>query len=263
MLKFNNLRVGVFTQLRRSIHSKVTSMRYHQLTLILCFCLFICRSILAQTVDTNRNNELNIVRSQDFELTGNGSSQLWKQAKWVELPQRMSEGKSYKTVAKLMYSNSGIYCLFQCEDEKITSTLTEDFADLWTEDVVEIFFWPDESLPVYFEYELSPRNYELPIMVPNRDGYFFGWRPWKYEGDKLTRHKTSISEKADDSTWIAEFFIPYTLLKPLVDGAPESGTKWRMNMYRLDYDNGQSRWAWQTIRTNFHDYESYGTMVFE
>ena len=58
------------------------------------------------------------------------------------------------------------------------------FADLWTEDVVEIFFWPDEEMPVYFEYELSPRNYELPILVPNKAGSFLGWRPWKYEGER-------------------------------------------------------------------------------
>ncbi len=217
----------------------------------------------AQTVNSNRDNLLTIVQSADFEFSGDGSSTLWQQAKWVELPQRKSDGKIYETSAKLMYSKTGIYALFRCEDSTITSTLDEDFADLWTEDVVEIFFWPDENLPVYFEYELSPHNCELPILVPNKEGFFLGWRPWKYEEERLTRHATSISDKENDATWSAEFFIPYALLKPLVEGMPKSGDKWRMNMYRLDYDTGQSRWAWQTIRTNFHDYESYGTMVFE
>ena len=41
-----------------------------------------------------------------------------------------------------------------------------DFLDLYNEDVVEVFLWPDESFPVYFEYEVSPLNYELPIIIP-------------------------------------------------------------------------------------------------
>jgi hypothetical protein len=57
-----------------------------------------------------------------------------------------------------------------------------DFLDLWNEDVVEAFFWTDESNPIYFEYELSPLNYELPILVPNNKGKFLGWLPWHYEG---------------------------------------------------------------------------------
>ncbi len=55
-----------------------------------------------------------------------------------------------------MYSDSGIYCLYQCTDSAIISTLKGDFLDLWKEDVVEAFFWTDERIPVYFEYELSP-----------------------------------------------------------------------------------------------------------
>jgi hypothetical protein len=59
---------------------------------------------------------------------------------------------------------------------------------LYNEDVIEAFFWPDEKNPLYFEYELSPLNYELAILVPNNKGNFFGWRPWHYEGDRKTRH---------------------------------------------------------------------------
>ena len=41
----------------------------------------------------------------------------------------------------------------------------DDFEDIFNEDVVEAFFWPEESSVIYFEYELSPYNYELPILV--------------------------------------------------------------------------------------------------
>ena len=37
--------------------------------------------------------------------------------------------------------------------------------DLWNEDVFEVFLWTDERYPVYFEYEISPLNHELPILA--------------------------------------------------------------------------------------------------
>ena len=114
----------------------------------------------------------------------------------------------------------------------------------------------DESTPLYFEYELSPLNYELPIIVPNFGGDFFGWRPWHYENERKTRHATKVikDDKGNVTSWVGEFFIPYTLLKPLQNVPPKSGTTWRVNLYRNDYDEGQSSWSWQPVQTNFHDF---------
>jgi len=133
---------------------------------------------------------------------------------------------------------------------------------------VEVFLWTEESFPVYFEYELSPMNYELTIMVPNYKGKFLGWLPWHYEGDKRTQHETSVSggSKESGSTvkgWKAEFFIPYKLLAPLPEVPPVSGTKWRANMYRIDYDKGTAHYAWQKTNKSFHEYDKFGTFIFE
>src|SRR3989304_3771042 len=92
----------------------------------------------------------------------------------------------------------------------------EDLLDRCTQDVFEFFLWPDESQPVYFEYEISPLGFELPILVPNFDGKFLGWRPWHYEGDRKIRKAVSVSggiarPGADITGWTAEDFIPYEL----------------------------------------------------
>jgi hypothetical protein len=221
-------------------------------SLLICLCIpVICVS------QTLKPGETLIEHTKDFELTGNGKAAEWSATTWITLPHR-DGAKKYETRAKLLYSTTGIYGLFFCEDPVITSTLKEDNADLYNEDVVEIFFWPDESAPLYFEYELSPHNYELPILVPNDKGTFFGWLPWHYEGERKTRHATQITSKS----WTAEFFIPYALLKPLANVPPAKGIKWRCNFYRIDYDQGSSEWSWRPIRTNFHDIESFGTIVF-
>ena len=117
-------------------------------------------------------NTIKVRKIEDFEITGNENTNHWKAAEWIKLTQRKSEGGSYGTQVKIQYSDRGIYFLFLCEDSKITSTMKEDNLDLWTEDVVEIFLWTDGQYPLYFEYELSPMNYELPLLIPNMEGKF-------------------------------------------------------------------------------------------
>ena len=203
-------------------------------------------------------------RTTDFVLTGDGLSASWQNTEWLTLTKRRGNA-TFQTRAKLLYSETGIYGMFNCSDKKITATLKEDFADLWHEDVIEIFFWTDESTPLYFEYELSPLNYELAILVPNFGGDFFGWKPWHYDDARKTRHATKVfkDDKGNVTSWVGEFFIPYALLKPLQNVPPKSGTTWRANLYRIDYDEAQSSWTWQPVEINFHDFQRFGTIQFE
>ena len=209
-----------------------------------------------------------IKKCQDFKITGDGSSDTWKNTEWIDIVHQGPDPSGYRTKARVLYSETGIYFLFDCEDKKLTASLMGDFLNLFTEDVVEVFLWTDESFPVYFEYELSPLDYELPIIIPNYNGKFYGWQPWHYEGDRRTRHATSTlgGEKLSGgivSGWRAEFFIPYKLLVPLNQVPPVSGTKWRVNMYRIDYDNATTHFAWQEISKSFHEYNNFGTFIFE
>jgi hypothetical protein len=211
---------------------------------------------------------ITIKKCSDFTVTGDGSSSAWKNTEWISIIQRTPNNITYSTKVKVLYSETGIYFLFDCEDKKLTVSLQDDNLDLYNEDVVELFLWTQEDFPVYFEYELSPLNYELPIIIPNYNGNFFGWLPWHYEDDRKTRHATSTrgGEKesgSNVSAWTAEIFIPFKLLTPLRQVPPQSGTKWRANLYRIDYDQGATYFSWQPVSTNFHDYKNFGTFIFE
>ena len=168
----------------------------------------------------------------------------------------------------MLYSNTGLYFLMEGTDRTLTTTMNEDFLDLWTEDVFEVFLWTDERFPVYFEYEISPLNRELAILVPNFGGQLLGWRPWHYERDRVTRKATSAiggpkHSQASIQGWRAEFFIPYTLLRPLQNVPPKEGTHWRANFYRMDYDGGQrTQWEWARVGESFHEYLKFGELLF-
>ncbi len=219
----------------------------------------------AQNSDSAR---VEIKKCSDFKINGEGSDQAWEKTDWIRLPQR-SPGDPRDTYLKILYSDSGLYFLFNCQDTRLTATLKEDFLDLWNEDVVEVFLWPDKDYPVYFEYELSPLNYELPLLIPNLKGKFLGWRPWHYQGERKVRHATSVqgSQKESGSVitgWKAEFFIPFQLLSPLGNVPPGSGTTWRVNFYRCDYDTGKMEyWSWRPIKNRFHEFEKFGLLSFQ
>ena len=217
----------------------------------------------------NDSTILKVTSCTDFTVTGDGKNENWAKAKWLNLIPRTTSGNTLTTRIKMLYSNKGLYFLFYCQDIKLTATMDADFKDLWNEDVVEVFLWTDETSPVYFEYEISPLNYELAILVSNENGDFVSWQPFHYGNDRKTQHATTVTggEKKSNSainSWAAEFFIPYKLLKPLKNILPKPGTKWRANFYRIDYDNTEtSYWSWQLTRQNFHDYEKFGSLLFE
>lgn len=211
----------------------------------------------------------NVKRCEDFELTGKGDAEAWSKTGWIAMRQRPTGKHEYNSRFKLLYSAKGIYVLFDGSDQVLTASMKEDFLDLWNEDVFECFFWTNEEDPVYFEYEISPLGYELPILVPNLDGRFLGWRPWHYEGSRKIKKKVSIvggpkESFAEVQGWRAEVFIPFELLKPLRNVPPKPGTQWRANFYRVDYDSNESTsWDWSRVGPSFHEIKKFGTLTFE
>jgi cellulose/xylan binding protein with CBM9 domain len=211
---------------------------------------------------------LSVRPTADFEVAGTGDHAAWRQIEWVPLRVREGGSHPYESRFKVLYSTTGLYFLMEATDRKLTATMNEDFMDLWNEDVFEVFLWTDERYPTYFEYEISPLNHELPILIPNFGGQFLGWRPWHYERDRLTRKATSAiggpkQPQASIQGWRAEFFIPYALLRPLQNVPPKAGTRWRANFYRMDYDEGKrTQWEWSRVGKTFHEYERFGDLLF-
>ena len=221
--------------------------------------------VRAQTPERPR---LTVKPTADFEVTGTGDHASWAASEWTPMRRRQPDGHPYDTRFKVLYSKTGVYFLMDGTDRKLTATITEDFQDLWNEDVFEVFLWPDERHPIYFEYEISPLNRELPILIPNFGGQFLGWRPWHYEKDRVTRKATTVSggqkqPGAAISGWRAEFFFPYTLLRPLQNVPPKPGSQWRANFYRMDHDDGKrTQWDWAPVGPSFHEYEKFGVLTF-
>jgi predicted TIM-barrel fold metal-dependent hydrolase len=219
-------------------------------------------------VATAADKTYRVAKTEDFEFNGQGDAKQWEQAKWEPLSATGGRKHEYDAKFKALYSDKGVYVLMTGSDKKLSAKMTKDDLDLWTEDVFEVFLWPDEQETVYFEYEISPLGYELPLLINNIDGKFHGWRPWHYEGDRRVRKAAGVQggqtkSGAGISGWTAEIFVPYELMKPLRNVPPQPGTKWRANFYRMDYDQGQAAWSWSPVGRSFHEFKKFGTLEFE
>jgi len=213
--------------------------------------------------------ELSLKRIADHPVTGEMENPAWAGLEWRDLTRVGTGTAAYATRFKAGYSSQGLYCLFDCEDRRLTCSGLPDNGDLYTEDVLEVFLWPDERHPLYFEYEVSPLGAQLPILVSNRDGAFHGWLAWHHEGPRRCQAVTTArggprAPGAAVAGWTAEFFLPFALLQGVCP-PPAVGRQWRANFYRIDYDAGPaSHWAWEPrTGSRFHDYRNFGTILFE
>jgi hypothetical protein len=135
-----------------------------------------------------------------------------------------------------------------------------DRDKLWDRDVVEVFLGDDwKNIRHYREYEIAPTGERVDLAI-NLDGGGEG-RAWNSGWDTRAR----IDEAA--KVWYAAARIP---LASVSSSKVVPGTRWRMNLYRIDGDgpDPQRRFlCWQQTcagnRDPNHVPEAFGTLVFE
>ena len=77
-----------------------------------------------------KQDSITIKKCQDFKITGKGNSDFWNSTEWINLVQRRQNPPIYKTKVKVLYSETGIYFLFDCEDKKLTSIIKNNLICL-------------------------------------------------------------------------------------------------------------------------------------
>ena len=220
----------------------------------------------------DRESPLLVRKCNEFSITGKGTDPEWTKTEWNQLTKLDEGGKPDVTRFKILYSVTGIYVLFQGDDEKITTQLYKDFDSIFNGDVFEVFFHPDPEVKVYFEYEVNHLGKELILAISNINGKYTSWIPRHKDGV----HRTGIQRMVDVvggdkeigstiSSWSAEIFFSYGGLGLLPEVPPASGTQWNANFCRLDYDTGSMiKWSWTpSIKKSFHELDKFLSIKFE
>jgi hypothetical protein len=135
---------------------------------------------------------LEVPHTRPFEVTGRGDHPAWQKVEPIPmLPRGGREVASHRTWFKALWSPGGVYFLIDCADTKIVATLGDN-QPLWTEDVAEVFIWPHEPTPVYYEYNISPLGSEVGMMVPHVGHDYRPYLPFNWEGARLTHKAVSV-----------------------------------------------------------------------
>lgn len=210
-------------------------------------------------------------KTADFTIDGKDSDNAWEAADWIALHKLDPGGTDYASQFKILYSQTGIYLLFQGSDRIITTKDYKDMDRIWNGDVFEAFFHPDPRNPVYFEYEVNPLGRQLLLTISDtKNG--MSWIPFNEYGknDYGTYTKTSgtggpLKVGKEIDSWTAEVFISYKSLGLLPGIPPASGSIWKANFCRLDHDSGTMiKWSWsKSIEKSLHELHNFRTIEFE
>lgn len=141
------------------------------------------------------------------------------------------------TRARLMWDDEYLYFAAELDDQDLYCTTPDKHdASFGTDDIVELFVKPSDTLPYYWEIHMVPSG-------GTRD-YFYARRGaggdarWMiYESGMLAR--MSLQGTLDDWTdrdtrWLAEMRIPWSAFTRM-GGKPRPGDLWRFLVSRYDY----------------------------
>jgi len=200
------------------------------------------------------------------KLTLDENSSLWKHAArqdiWKDCS-RQIEYPNSKTAIRGFWTDTDLYLLFRCPYAELNLFLPANHAaphvGLWDRDVVEMFLGDDwQNIRHYREFEIAPTGDWIDLAIDlDHKSYDHNWRSgWE------TLARVDETRKV----WYAAARIP---LKAVSTQPVSPGTKWRMNLYRIDglgADPQRHFLCWQPTcvqnRDPNHVPENFGTLVF-
>ncbi|MFO1501683.1 MAG: amidohydrolase family protein [Verrucomicrobiota bacterium] len=195
--------------------------------------------------------------ASDFAPTGSLDNPAWTRAQAVSIDCESSNNEArpeLATMARALWSDKFLYLGYEAPYRQLSvfrpaKTKTKRIG-LWERDVLEAFIAPVPSrLTEYSEYEVAPNGEWLDLLVrlPEKD---FDW---------LSHFEFAVKVDRQAKVWRVEMRIP---IPSLTSTPPESGARWRLNLYRYDRaDNAYLAWS-PTHTASFHVPDRFGWLEF-
>jgi hypothetical protein len=201
------------------------------------------------------------------ELTTDPTAACWRTAGSTEITKDCGRQVVYKgltTSIHAFWTDTDLYFLFQCPYAVLNLFTPPNHAaphvGLWDRDVVEMFLGDDwTNIRHYREFEIAPTGDWIDLAIDlDHESYDHSWRSgWQTAARIDETHKI----------WYAAARIP---LRAVSATTVVAGTRWRMNLYRIDGlgpDSERHFLCWQPTcvqkRDPNHVPEHFGSLVFE
>ncbi len=199
-------------------------------------------------------------------IDGKPDDAIWKDVAWTSLFVNSLNGQplSYPTKVKMVWDDKNLYVLFSCEDPDVWSTIGKHDGSLWTQEVVELMMDPEGDGATYVELQVNPKGASFDAYLPRYRQTQADWESGLKAA--VTVQGTLNQRKDKDKGWTVEMAVP--LRAAFGKGKPQPvsvGTKWRVNMFRMEVPRGGARvaMAWVApLKPDFHVLSRFGAIVF-
>ncbi|MDA1192024.1 MAG: carbohydrate-binding family 9-like protein [Candidatus Poribacteria bacterium] len=187
----------------------------------------------------------------------------WSESERVMLNDAAT-GETPKRATKfaILWDDDNLYVAFECDDDSPNATFTQKDANLWEEEVVELFIDPDGDLKSYIELEINPLNTLFDALVLNRT------KRWLLRDFEMRDMEHVVAK--NDKGWTVEIRMDLEDFAEAPNLPVQVGDTWRANFYRIDrspYDSSDPKkpemTSWSPVWVyNFHRVETFGYMQF-
>lgn len=169
------------------------------------------------------------------------------------------------TYVSLSWDNANVYLAYKSKDSKIIGSEKKKDAQLFkTDDLVELFLDPDGDSQNYIEIGVNAFSSNYDMIIHCVSPSCGGWNT----DISLDILGIKTASKITTDGYNVEIMIPFSSLTSIKDSGftiPVVGTKWKGNLFRIDYGNATEYLAispYGALGYGFHQPEQFKTFEF-
>ncbi|MBR4890623.1 MAG: carbohydrate-binding family 9-like protein [Clostridia bacterium] len=168
---------------------------------------------------------------------------------WPEFP------CSYKTTAKLLYNENGIYVRLETDEKPLLARFSNQNDTICCDSCMEFFVRPNENDPRYINFEFNPfgtmymsvRTSRFDPVFPDKDKKYF-----------------NVKSYVDDKKWVLQFCIPFEFIDEIFGSHTK---KIYGNLYKCGNETVKRHYATyypiDTEQPDYHRPEFFGEFILD
>ncbi len=181
--------------------------------------------------------------SGTITIDGNDDEKDWSKAPWTELFTDIESGADSnplrKSHCKMLWDDDYLYLFARLDETNLWASLTQHDSQVFQDNAFEMFIDPSGSNFNYFEFQINAYGTVWDLFMP---------KPYRNGGKNLTTWDLKDLKKAiqlngtinnpldTDKGWSIELAIPFKSVSLNGNKPPKTGTIWRMNFSRVQWD---------------------------
>ncbi len=181
--------------------------------------------------------------TQKIVIDGKDDEKDWDKAPWTQAFTDISTGREINSKqeakCKMLWDDDFLYVYAKFSEPDLWASITKHDASVFQDNAFEMFIAPDGTTFNYVEFQINAYGtvWDLFMPKPYRDGGM-GLTSWDINGlQKAVYLDGTLNNPADkDKSWSIELAVPFSSVQMNGSHHPASGTIWRMNFSRVQWD---------------------------